>query len=69
MAMEQRDRDGWLPEWSTRPQLADFMQVSVATLARWAVEGKGPRQTKFGSLTRYARADVEAWLEAQKASA
>lgn len=58
-----------LPEWSTRPQLAEYLQLSVATLARWAVEGKGPRQTKLGAATRYARADVEAWLEAQKASA
>lgn len=59
-----------LPDWSTRPQVANYLQISVPTLARWAMEGKGPRVTKLGThAARYARADVAAWLESQKASA
>lgn len=58
-----------LPEWSTRPQLAKYLQVSVPTLARWHGEGKGPRVTKFGAAARYSRADVLAWAEAQKVDA
>ena len=52
-----------LPDFSTRPELAGFASISVQTLARWAVEGKGPRITKLGGAVRYAKADVAAWLE------
>lgn len=57
-----------LPEWATRPQVAEYLQVSVPTLARWAMEpGKGPRATRFGGAVRYSRADVLAWADAQRA--
>jgi predicted DNA-binding transcriptional regulator AlpA len=51
-----------LPELSTRAELAKFTGVSVQTLARWAVEGKGPRQTKLGHASRYAKAHVISWI-------
>jgi predicted DNA-binding transcriptional regulator AlpA len=52
-----------LPEWSTRPQLSQFIDVSVQTLARWKVEGRGPRVTKIGAAVRYRKGDVLAWLD------
>lgn len=59
-----------LPEWATRRQVAEYLQISVQTLARWAMEpGKGPRLTKFGQAARYARADVVAWAESQRIGA
>lgn len=59
-----------LPDWFTRPQLAEYLQISVATLARWSMEpGKGPTPTKLGFAVRYKREHVLEWLESQKASA
>lgn len=52
-----------LPEIATRRQVSDFTQIGVATLARWATEGKGPKFSKFGKAIRYRRADVMAWIE------
>ena len=52
-----------LPDYSTRQELSGFTRVSVQTLARWTVEGKGPRVTKLGGAVRYAKADVLTWLE------
>jgi len=53
-----------LAELSKRKELADFTGLSVQTLARWAVEGVGPKITKLGgTAVRYRKADVLAWLE------
>lgn len=51
-----------LPELATRPQVAEYTQTSVPTLARWAGEGKGPKVTKLGGVVRYRREDVLAWI-------
>lgn len=50
-----------LPEIATRPQVAAYLQLSSSTLARWAVEGKGPKLTKIGGSARYRRSDVLAY--------
>jgi predicted DNA-binding transcriptional regulator AlpA len=52
-----------LPEWSTRAELAQFTGVSIQTLARWKVEGRGPRVTKLGGAVRYRKSDVLMWLD------
>jgi excisionase family DNA binding protein len=52
-----------LPELATRPQVADYTQTSVPTLARWAAEGRGPKFVKLGGAVRYRKADVLAWLD------
>jgi len=53
-----------LPVIATRAQVAKFTQTSVPTLARWAVEGVGPKVTRLGMrAVRYRREDVLAWLE------
>lgn len=51
-----------LPDIATRPQVAEYTQTSVPTLARWAAEGKGPKVTKLGGAVRYRREDVLAWI-------
>lgn len=61
-----------LPELATRQQVADFLQISVGALARWAMEGKGPRFVRFGgsgATLRYRREDVLGWIESYGKSA
>lgn len=52
-----------LPEKEVAPRLA----VSLASLRRWRVEGRGPRYLKLGASVRYRIADVEAWLASRPA--
>lgn len=55
-----------LPNLATRQQVAEYTQTSVATLARWAMESKGPRFVKIGGpngAVRYKREAVLAWLD------
>lgn len=47
--------------WLTRPELAKREKLSVATLAQWASQGKGPRYARFGRYSRYRLSDVIAW--------
>ncbi|GCA97612.1 helix-turn-helix domain-containing protein [Mycolicibacterium sp. NCC-Tsukiji] len=51
--------------WLTRAELAERLQLPVATLAQWASQGKGIRYAKFGRHTRYRLSDVIAWENAQ----
>jgi len=52
-----------LPELATRQQVANYTQISMPTLARWASEGsKVPKYLKLGGSVRYRREDVLAWL-------
>lgn len=57
-----------LPELATRPQVAEYTQVSVPTLARWASEGKGPKTVKLGGALRYRRQDVLDWIDSLAAA-
>jgi excisionase family DNA binding protein len=52
-----------LPDVATRPEVAAYTRISVPTLARWAMEGKGPKFRRAGGRVLYMRADVLAWLE------
>lgn len=60
--MGTRTAFGDLPDLATRAQVAEYTQTSVATLARWAMEGVGPAFVRLGSAVRYRREDVLAWL-------
>lgn len=51
---------------ATRPDVAEYLGVPVATLERWAYIGTGPKYRKVGRHTRYAWADVDAWLDSQE---
>lgn len=43
--------------------MADLLGVSVRTLQRWRVEGRGPAYRKLGKLIAYTEEDAEAFLE------
>ena len=52
------------PEYLTVPQLAEVLQVPVATIYRWRHLGEGPRGIRVsGRHVRFRRSDVEAWLQ------
>jgi excisionase family DNA binding protein len=46
-------------------QLADYIDVPVATVYRWNYERTGPRAIKVGRHVRYRIGDVESWLESR----
>ena len=46
----------------TEGELADMLNISVATLRRWRLLGHGPKFVKFGSAVRYSSEDVQEWL-------
>ncbi len=51
-------------ELLTIQQLAELLQVPVATIYRWRHRGEGPRGIRVsGRHVRYRRADVETFLE------
>lgn len=51
-------------ELLTIQQLAELLQVPVATIYRWRHRGEGPRGIRVsGRHVRYRRADVEKFLE------
>jgi excisionase family DNA binding protein len=53
----------------TTEELAEFLQVPVATVYSWRQTGRGPRCARVGRHLRFRRTDVDAWLEAQAATA
>jgi excisionase family DNA binding protein len=46
----------------TENEVSKRLNVSVASLRRWRLLSRGPAFVKVGSLVRYSRADLEAWL-------
>lgn len=53
-----------LAEVASREEVSKFTGISKPTLARWAMEGKGPRFRRAGGRVLYMRQDVMAWLDA-----
>ena len=56
------------PEPMTRKQAAAFLGLSTYTLARWAMQGKGPRYSRTGDIrgrALYRSSDLIAWLESR----
>ncbi len=43
-------------------QVAEYLQVNVATIYNWAQKGKLPG-IKIGRIWRFRREDIEAWLD------
>jgi len=49
-----------------RADLPQYLPVASQTLARWAVEGQGPRFIKVGRrLVAYRAGDLREWLKNQ----
>ena len=46
----------------TVDELCAALEVKPETLARWRVNGEGPRYTKLGKSVFYRRADVRVWI-------
>lgn len=55
-----------LPEMATPEELAKYLQVAVQTLKYWRRRNRGPAFVKVGNYVRYARADVMAYVKANK---
>ncbi len=50
----------------TRKQAAEFLGVSVPSLARWASLGNGPAYYKLGRHARYRRDDLNAFMASRR---
>jgi excisionase family DNA binding protein len=48
--------------------LCRMLGVTTKTVEMWRVRGRGPRFVKVGSLVRYRKADIQAWLTSRTAS-
>lgn len=46
----------------TELELAKRLNVSLASVRRWRINGRGPLFVKVGTLVRYRPEDVEMWL-------
>jgi hypothetical protein len=46
----------------TEQEVSKRLNVSVASLRRWRLLGRGPAFLKVGSLVRYRPEDMDAWL-------
>lgn len=46
----------------TERQVAEYLNLSLRTIQRWRVEGKGPPVLCAGNRQRYRKADVDEWL-------
>jgi excisionase family DNA binding protein len=44
-------------------ELAVYLGVQVSTIRKWRILRKGPKFIKIGSLVRYRKSDVEAYLD------
>jgi excisionase family DNA binding protein len=47
----------------TTVELADYLEIPIATLYSWRTKGEGPPAIKVGRHLRYRASDVERWLE------
>lgn len=47
----------------TTEQVAQYLQVPVATIHQWRYRGEGPRASKVGRHLRFHKSDVDSWLD------
>jgi predicted DNA-binding transcriptional regulator AlpA len=45
--------------------VAELLNISVASVRRWRLFGRGPRYLKIGASVRYRPEDVSAWIESR----
>jgi excisionase family DNA binding protein len=53
-------------DWMNRHEVAELLDVQVWTIDRWAKLGSGPPFHQIGSLRKYNRPDVEAWIRERR---
>jgi predicted DNA-binding transcriptional regulator AlpA len=51
-----------MPVTMNDQQVAEYLNMSAASLRKWRRLGGGPKFLKIGSSVRYRREDVETWL-------
>ena len=49
------------PHLFTRPETADYIGVSVSSLAHWSRKGLGPRPRMIGRSCYYHLSDIHEW--------
>lgn len=55
-----------LAAYLTPSEVAQWLNTTIAHLARMRCEGRGPAWSKLGrKLVRYERAALDSWLDAQ----
>ena len=60
LASEKRSQ----PEEMTEEQAGEYLGgISPHTLRSWRVQKRGPKYHKNGKLVRYAKSDLNAWME------
>lgn len=47
----------------TALEVAEYLEIPIATLYGWRTKGDGPTAIKVGRHLRYRSSDVERWLE------
>ena len=51
-----------------RAEAAEYIGVSVPTLASWATRGGGPTFVKSGARVVYLTSDLDEWINARRVS-
>jgi excisionase family DNA binding protein len=51
-----------MPELFTIKEAAAYLNVPVATLRWWRVQGTGPPAAKLGKHLRYNKEELERWV-------
>ena len=50
------------PEIMNEMQVAEYLNMSAASLRKWRLFREGPKFLKVGRAVRYRKAEVDAWL-------
>ena len=50
----------------TTPEAAQILSLGTSTLEKWRLFGGGPRFLKLGRSVRYAKADLDDWIQANR---
>lgn len=50
------------PEIMNEMQVAEYLNMSAASLRKWRLFREGPKFLKVGRAVRYRRTEVDAWL-------
>ncbi|MGD0313174.1 MAG: helix-turn-helix domain-containing protein [Acidimicrobiales bacterium] len=53
-------------QYLTPTEVADLLQIPIATLYAWRYKGIGPDSVKVGRHIRYSKVDVEKWFDDKK---
>lgn len=58
--------NGIVSEEMDEHQAAEYMRVSCHTLRGWRSQKKGPAYRKNGKAVRYAKKDLDSWLDGNR---